>query len=108
MKANPLRWFLLFLLVSAVFQLPAQQSEADRKLLAEFRARAEKGDAEFQCGLGEAFSFGLYGVAKDEVEAVKWYRKAAEQNHAQAQYELGVCYDNSQGVAEDEGEAVKW
>ena len=31
------------------------------------------------------------GVAKDEVEAVKWYRKAAEQNHAQAQYNLQVC-----------------
>ena len=48
------------------------------------------------------------GVAKDEVEAVKWYRKAAEQNHAAAQYNLGVCYANGQGVAKDEVEAVKW
>ena len=32
------------------------------------------------------------GVAKDQVEAVKWYRKAAEQNYAEAQYNLGVCY----------------
>ena len=29
------------------------------------------------------------GVAKDEVEAVKWFRKAAEQNYAQAQFFLG-------------------
>ena len=35
------------------------------------------------------------GVAKDQVEAVKWYRKAAEQNLAEAQYNLGVCYDKA-------------
>ena len=92
MRANRLRWFLLFLLVSAVFQLPAQQSEADRKLLADIRAKAEKGDAQSQFELGKAFYFGSLGVAKDEVEAVKWFRKAAEQNHAEAQYNLGVCY----------------
>ena len=108
MKANRLRWFLLFLLVSAVLQLPAQQSEADRKLLADIRAKAEKGDAQSQYELGCAFSLGSLGVAKDEVEAVKWFRKAAEQNHAQAQCDLGVCYANGQGVAKDEVEAVKW
>ena len=32
------------------------------------------------------------GVAKDDAEAAKWVRKAAEQNFAQAQYELGVYY----------------
>ena len=48
------------------------------------------------------------GVAKDEVEAVKWYRKAAEQNYAEAQYNLGYFYDNGKGVTKDEAEAVKW
>ena len=47
-------------------------------------------------------------MAKDEVEAVKWYRKAAEQNYAEAQYNLGVCYAHGEGVAKDEVEAVKW
>ena len=32
---------------------------------------------------------------------MKWYRKAAEQNYAEAQYNLGVCYYNGQGVAKD-------
>lgn len=84
MKANRLRWFLLFLLVGAVFQLADQQSEADGKLLAEIRAKAEKGDAQTQCELGTVFTFGKLGVAKDEVEAVKWYPKAAEQNDVRA------------------------
>jgi TPR repeat protein len=108
MKANRLRWFLHFLLVSAVFQLPAQQSDADRKALAGVRAKAEKGDAESQCLLGSVFLSGKLGVAKDEVEAVKWYRKAAEQNLADAQFNMGECYANGQGVAKNEAEAVKW
>ena len=48
------------------------------------------------------------GVAKDQVEAVKWYRKAAEQNHAAAQNNLGFCYAKGEGVAKDQVEAVKW
>jgi TPR repeat protein len=39
---------------------------------------------------------------------VKWYRKAAEQNDAEAQCSLGICYANGRGVAKDEVEAVKW
>ena len=55
-----------------------------------------------------SFYLGRLGVARDEAEAAKLYCKAAEQNHAQAQYNLGVCYDNGRGVAKDEVEAAKW
>jgi TPR repeat protein len=44
----------------------------------------------------------------DYVEAVKWDRKAAEQNLADAQCALGWCYANGHGVVKDEVEAVKW
>jgi len=47
-------------------------------------------------------------VAKDQVEAVEWYRKAAEQNNAEAQFNLGICYDNGRGVTKDLVEAYKW
>ena len=43
-------------------------------------------------------------MAEDDVEAVKWYRKAAEQNDAAAEYNQGVCYDRDDGVAEDHAE----
>ena len=43
-----------------------------------------------------------------EAEAVKWYRKAADQGNAPAQYNLGNMYRTGQGVAKDEVEAVKW
>jgi TPR repeat protein len=47
-------------------------------------------------------------VAKDYAEALRWYRKAAEQNFAEPENNLGVCYHNGEGVAKDYAEAVKW
>jgi TPR repeat protein len=94
--------------VGAAFQLPGQQSEADRKLLADVRAKAEKGDAQSQYELARAFYLGELGVAQDYVQAVKWYRKAAEQNLGYAQYDLGLCYFAGAGVAKNYVEAVKW
>jgi len=73
----------------------------------EYKANAERGDAEAQFNLGYCYDAGR-GVAKDYVEAVKWYRKAARQNFPPAQFNLGYCYANGQGVAKDEEEAVKW
>ncbi|MDO4949303.1 MAG: tetratricopeptide repeat protein [Bacteroidales bacterium] len=49
-----------------------------------------------------------YYKAKNYVEAVKWYRKVAEQGFAPAQYKLGVCYDYGKGVTQSDTEAVKW
>jgi TPR repeat protein len=47
-------------------------------------------------------------VGKDYVEAVGWFRKAADQNLAIAQYDLGVMYNNGSGVPQDYAEAVRW
>jgi len=45
------------------------------------------------------------GVAKDAEQAVSWYRRAAEAGHADAQFNLGVCYSNGDGVAKDAEQA---
>jgi hypothetical protein len=47
-------------------------------------------------------------VETDVVEAAKWFRKAAEQNHAEAQYNLGECYYRGKGVTKDYMEAYRW
>ena len=92
-------------------QEPAtSRAQAEEKIAPETKAlieTAEKGDAGAQFNLGVRYANGQ-GVAKDEVEAVKWYRKAADQGDADAQSNLGWMYDNGQGVAKDEVEAVKW
>ena len=56
---------------------------------------------DFQKGL-EAYNAGDYATA-----LLEW-RDLAEQGDAEAQYNLGVMYDNGQGVAQDYAEAVKW
>ena len=47
-------------------------------------------------------------MKRDDAEAVRWYRKAAKQGYAKAQYNLGVAYENGQGVKQDHDEAVRW
>ena len=47
-------------------------------------------------------------VPKDVQQAMAWYRKAAEQGVARAQYNLGVMYANGEGVPKDEQQAMLW
>jgi len=51
---------------------------------------------------------GGHGVPQDYQEALKWFRKAAEQADAQAQSMLGGMYANGLGIPQDYQEAVKW
>lgn len=41
-------------------------------------------------------------------KAVEFFRKASEQGLAQAQFNLGLCYDKGLGVIKDISEAVNW
>ena len=52
--------------------------------LQEWRPLAEQENSSTQFNLGFVYDNGE-GVAKDDVEAVKWYWRAAEQGHAKAQ-----------------------
>jgi len=96
---------VLLLLSVAVFQLPAQQTETDRKPFEELKAKAEAGDAESEYQVGLAYTKGQ-GVTKDEVEAVKWFRKAAEQNEAIAQDNQGKPLEGSVGFFDASPEGV--
>jgi hypothetical protein len=48
------------------------------------------------------------GVAQDDAEAVKWWRKAAETGHENAMARLGLSYSQGRGVPEDVAEAGQW
>ncbi len=48
------------------------------------------------------------GVTRDLARAAALYRRAAEANHTNAQYELGTALVLGDGVAQDIAEAVKW
>ena len=48
------------------------------------------------------------GVAQSDVEAARWFSKAADQGDAQAQYNLGVSFEQGRGVAQSDVKAVRW
>lgn len=58
------------------------------------QARAESGDAEAQNTLGEAYDpqseTSIDGIQESDAQAERWYRAAAEQGHAEAQFNLGL------------------
>ncbi len=62
-------------------------------------------DAEFYLGL---CYYNGDGIEQDYREAVKWWRKAAEQGLAVAEYNLGVCYEFGYGVTKNYTEADGW
>ena len=47
-------------------------------------------------------------MSDPQEEAVSWYRKAAEQGDAEAQFLLGECYRDGKGVPQDLTEAKRW
>jgi len=101
-----------------------------------YRKAAENGDVEAMVKLSEFYrgkdaheeigwlhAIGMCyylgkGVEKDMVEAVAWFRRAAEhrkaaeseylKESAPAMLMLGMCYRDGEGVEKDAGEAVKW
>jgi TPR repeat protein len=48
------------------------------------------------------------GVAQSDVEAVRWFRKAADQSYADAQYVLGLMFRIGCGVNQSDTEAARW
>ncbi len=71
------------------------------------KERADKGDAQARYQLGLRYAEGI-DVARDEAEAVRWFRKAAEQGYAAAQNDLGAMYAPGRGVKQDYAEALRW
>ncbi len=49
-----------------------------------------------------------HDVQRDLVLAAKWYRKAADRGHVQAQHSLGIAYADGAGVPRDEVEGMRW
>ena len=56
-----------------------------------FLVGAKKNISDCQNGLGWLYENGI-AVSKNQDEAIKWYKLAAEQNHKQAQFNLGLFF----------------
>ena len=58
------------------------------------------------------YSAGLHGKPEDRKSAAeeiaKWFYKAAEQGHVEAQFRIGECYLHGFGAPENKEEAFRW
>jgi TPR repeat protein len=90
----------------ALAQSPDQAS-ARKRAIADLKEIAYAGNVNAQVQLGVIYLTGD-GVAKDDVEAVKWLRKAADQDNALGERYLAEMYFKGRGVPADIAEAAKW
>ncbi|MCL2473656.1 MAG: sel1 repeat family protein [Alphaproteobacteria bacterium] len=129
MKISTLKkkWFIIFIAILLVslasawgYRILLAQKELDYKV-----SVAERGVAGVQYDFGkigaqydlgrmylEGNSFKYYligaGVPQDYNKAVEWFKKAAEQGHSSAQFELGRMYAEGKGVPQDYSKAAEW
>lgn len=69
---------------------------------------AEKGDAQAQMELADAYFNGKGGLKRSFQDAVVWLEKAAEAGDVNAQYQIAQCYIEGKGVAKSEEKGVEW
>lgn len=69
---------------------------------------ARTGDAQSQFLVGQMLEHGAAPGSRDPRQAVRWYRKAAAQDHGDAQYALSRAYAAGAGVPRNRAEALAW
>jgi TPR repeat protein len=72
------------------------------------RRAGELGETRAMMELGEIYWEGREGQNKDEPEALRWFRKAAEADVVQGMLYLGGFYEQGIGVPESPELAVQW
>jgi hypothetical protein len=75
--------------------------------LAELMVYVDAGNPIAENQLGWRYFTGR-DVPKDELEAAKWFQKAADKDLVQGQTNLAYMYENGLGVKRNHGEAAKW
>jgi len=95
-----MRILIVLILVLFTTSVWGQSFEETRRL-------AEAGDSGSQLMLGWYYDNGL-GVAEDDAEARKWWRKSAESGNARGQKRLGHMYEEGHGVPKNYRRAYMW
>ena len=82
--------------------------DAEPDEITELSRLADAGDAATECYIrGWCYANGR-GVIQNDEQAVEWYRRAAEQGHTIAQYDLSWMYQHGRGVSQNSSEAAQW
>ena len=74
----------LCLTLTVLLESAEESWDAEQNGLREFQTRAIWGDAEAMFNLGVMYQYGL-DIPQDNTAAVKWYTRATDHGHADAQ-----------------------
>ena len=85
-----------------------EENSVGRLPFADCLRLAEEGNSTAQNLVAFFYEFGLDGVTPSPEKAAEWYRRAAEQGDADAQFNLGDCYECGTGVELSTKLAAKW
>lgn len=77
------------------------------KVAQDIEKKAFEGNAESQHDLAAIYTAGHAGVKTNYARAAQWFRAAAVQGVANAQYNLGVLYHQGLGVKQDTEKAIR-
>ena len=100
-----------FLKTEASNGMVAAQAKPDPALPAALKpieTDARTGSVTAQTALASAYAAGDRGAKIDLPKAAQWFRLAALQGAADAQYNLGVLYAGGNGIGQDQAKALDW
>src|SRR5437870_1430754 len=83
------------------------QEEPSEGALSDWLPRAQKGDAQAEYLVGNAY-FNGRGAPRDFKAAANWLNKAAVQGHTKGMVLMGLLNSGGRGVPLDSIEALKW
>jgi uncharacterized protein len=92
-----------FAVLSLLSGSPAEEPDVSRAMEAA-RAKAAAGDAIAQFSLAAL----LYYGGDDTAQAVEWLRKAAAQQYAPAEFQMGQIHDFGFGAPQNDRQALEW
>ena len=108
-KSSGAKFFMITVTVLlAISFLVFSMSSGKSNVARQAENRARNGDAAAQAYLGSSYERGLNGCPKDASKAAYWYRKAAEQGHTEAQYNLGIMNSWGNGIPANHEEGAYW
>ena len=90
----------------------SQSNELTKDEVSRLRDNANQGNPQSQTEYADCFSTlfikSAEGIKRDDREAFRWYKKAAEQGYAKAEHALSCYYYTGTVVSKDQEESVKW
>jgi len=86
----------------------AETNNWSKQDLASVLKAATAGVVKAQVEIANRYDVGRNGVEQDRAQALDWYRKAAVQGDANAQFSIGFIYAHGLGVQQDYAQALDW